>query len=168
MFSWKFATKAFVFVMLLFSFFSLAQVDVVKTYAADIYAPENCKQKEIKFTNIFVISANYPIIKKECSIDDSGNPRPLSPSLLGDVMLRAYAFLLSLAFTIALPSFVAIGFFWIYSGIDESQAAFAKKWLQKFGVGLVLLMFAWVVPITIAAVFKFPLEQTNLDNFFSF
>ena len=76
--------------------------------------------------------------------------------------------MVSLGFTIITPSLVGMGFLWIYSGIDETQAAFVKKWSQNLAVGLVLMIFAYVVPFTLMSVLKISPSTTNLDNFFSF
>ncbi|MEM1312432.1 MAG: hypothetical protein AAGF07_03130 [Patescibacteria group bacterium] len=140
----------------------------LNTFAQDKYANSACKQTSISLSNLFVIGNNVPIIPAECSTYEDGSARPLSPSLLADIAIRAYAFLISLGFTIITPSLVGMGLVWIYSGVDEAQAAFVKKWSQNLAVGLVMLIFAFIVPFTIMSVLGFSSENTNLDSFFSF
>jgi SNF family Na+-dependent transporter len=157
---------AFVIIAGLGSAFSLGSS--LQVQAQDKYANSECKKTSISLTNLFVIGNNIPIIPAECSTNADGSAKPLSPSLLVDIAIRAYAFLISLGFTIITPSLVGMGVLWIYSGVDEAQATFVKKWAQNLGVGLVMLIFAFVVPFTVMSVLGFKPENTNLDSFFSF
>jgi hypothetical protein len=156
------------FVVVAGIFLSFSSSSSLPTFAQDKYANSACKKTSITLTNLFVIGNNIPIIPADCSTNPDGSAKPLSPSLLIDIAIRAYAFLISLGFTIITPSLVGMGVLWIYSGVDEAQATFVKKWAQNLGVGLVMLIFAFVVPFTIISVLGFKPENTNLDSFFSF
>jgi hypothetical protein len=147
---------------------SLINLNSVPVKAADIYAYSECQQSSINISNLFVISKNLPIIPANCSIGADGQPRPLSPSLLGSVAIRAYSFMVSLGFTIITPSLIGMGLLYIYSGVDAAQATFVKKWAQNLAVGLILMIFAYVIPLTIIGIFKINPDVVNLSNFFTF
>ena len=157
---------------ILFSFYVIVLIATIfmlgmKVNANDQFAYPECQQSDINISNLFVLGNNIPIIPEACSMED-GMPRPLSPSLLVDIGIRAYAFLLSFMFTIMTPAFIGIGVLWIYGGVDPSMATFAKKWATNFGIGLIMLIFAYIVPLTLIDLLEVPAEQTNLDNFFTF
>lgn len=139
-------------------------------FAANTVNPEpaECKASKLNISNLFVLSNNTPILKKECTTDSNGSPRPLSPILLFDVAIRAYAFMVSLAFTIVSPSLVVAGIMYMYSGLDETQNKFLKTWVTNLSVSLLLLIFAYLIPFTILSVLEVELSQTDLKDFFRY
>jgi hypothetical protein len=160
--------KNFVFGLLLFilalGLFSSQPV------SAATATPDACKAQRINIANLFILSKNVPILPEACTRDENKDPRALSPSLLADVAIRAYAFFVSLAFTIVSPSLVVTGMMYMYSGIDPAQEKFLKTWVTNLATSLILVIFAYLIPFTILNIFGLyeTYSKKSLDSFFTF
>lgn len=159
----------FFFVRRVFTLFILGMMLLIPVTGYAQIGTENaaCKAQKITLANLFDFRQNFPIIPEACSLP-GGEIAVLSPQYLTSVAIRAYAFVLSLAFTLITPSLIGVGLFYMYSGVDSSQAAVAKRWANNLGVALFMSIFAFVVPITIAGLLAPQLTNVDLSEFFTF
>jgi len=151
----------------IFQVLSLGMVLLLTSFSLPVSAAGECGDDKLSISNLFTLNKNIPVIPKECSEKD-GQPVPLSPALIGVVLIRVYAFLVSLAFTIVTPSLIAIGLLYIGSGFGDSQkmSTLAKTWASNLGIALILLIFAYIIPLTINRLLRNN-ASTELSQFFT-
>jgi hypothetical protein len=118
-----------------------------------------CTQNKIDYSNLFILSKNIPVVPKGCGVDKDGQAVPLSPAYIGDIALRIYSFFISLVFNLLALGGVIMGLqILIKNYTSEGDATsgvteFFKKKLPTMLWGLVLVLFAYIVPITIFSIF---------------
>lgn len=151
----------------IFQVVSLGLIILLSSFSLPAFAAGECGDDKLTITNLFSVTKNIPIIPADCAEKD-GKPVPLSPALIGVVLIRFYAFLVSLAFTLITPSMILVGLFWIGSGLNggEQAATTAKKLAQNLAIALIFLLFAYIIPLTINRLLRNN-ASTELSQFFT-
>jgi hypothetical protein len=121
---------------------------------------------EIKWWKIIQPGAFLPLVPEDCAQNADGTPKALPISLIADVMIRGYGFLVSLGFYLIFPVILFAGLQYMIGGISESQTAASIKLLQNAFIGLIMLVSFYMIVYLVLGLLGFDTATTDLDNFY--
>jgi hypothetical protein len=161
----KIFSKLVVFLMVLLSFgFS------VPSFAVELNIVNECSEKKsVKWWNFGTPWEFLPLVPEKCSTTKDGKPAMLNPALIPDMMIRAYSFVVSLAFWLIGPYLLYIGLRIILNGFTGGEdIGELRKGLVRATTIILTLAFFYVGLYQILWLFGVQeLFSTDLKSFFS-
>jgi hypothetical protein len=97
--------------------------------------------KTISIASVFNPRAFIPIVPASCS----EGIKPLALSVLPDIILRLYGFIVSIGIYFLLLATAVASIVWIYGGFDEGQIANARRIIRNAIVGLLILISSYAI-----------------------
>jgi hypothetical protein len=135
--------------------------------------------KNVKVWDIVNPSTFLPLIPERCGFDKNGDIAPLPVSVIGDLLLRAFALMFSLAFYILPMSLVVLGLRFVLISYDPelnktqftevtTLARTVSKTSAQFVVGILVVVFAYTIVFSVLNLLGIQTENTNIKDFFTF
>jgi hypothetical protein len=109
-----------------------------------------CKidKASIRWYNIATPATFIPIIPQECG-QDGTTIKPLSITIIPDIIVRFFGFMISLVWVLLLPTIIFAGIWYMWGGIDGTSAAAATSLLRNSLLSLLSLFFFFIIVFTV-------------------
>jgi|GEM_PF-4635266 len=127
----------------------------------------NVSKTQIRWYSIATPAAFLPIIPTDCASSD-GTARPLSLRIVPEIIIRLFGFIISLVWTLLLPTVIFAGIWYIWGGLDGTSSQAAQRLLQNAFLSLLSLFFFFVIVFTFLGLFGANnLASTDLSTIFN-
>ena len=150
-------------------FFTLALASVSVSAQNDGFVGiDDCNtvSTTVDVEDIFSPGEFMPIVPRDCAIEDDGQARALSLSLIPVVLIRAFGFIASMVMYLFTFMLVFSGVQYMWGGVDGNSDKKALRNIQDSSVAILLVVGAYIVVFTILDLFQIQNLDTDLNRFF--